>query len=75
MARCSHVLIGMNTNTRMTDEAIDQTVAGMRMTDAERAKLARLAKAGEPGARFVVYSRYLKAGPGDARWPSAEEVR
>jgi len=32
LARCSHALIGMNTNTRMTDEAIDQTVGGAVMT-------------------------------------------
>ena len=47
-------MIGMNTNTRMTDEEVDWTVAGMRMTEAERAKLARLAKAGEPGACFTL---------------------
>ena len=46
----------------MTDEDIDQTVAGMRMTEAERAKLARLAKAGEPGARFIIYAKMRREG-------------
>jgi len=41
----------------MTDAQIRETVARMRMRDAERQILLRRALAGEPGARFVIFAQ------------------
>ena len=49
---------------RLTDEQIKATLAAMKFTPEERAKVERLALAGEPGARFVVYAAWRKTQEG-----------
>jgi len=45
---------------RLTDDQIRNTLAAMRFTAEERAKVERLALAGEPGARLVVYAAWRR---------------
>ena len=49
-------------NTIMTDEDIERVAAAMRLTDKERAVLVQRAKAGEPGARFIIYAKMRREG-------------
>lgn len=56
----------MNANTRedtmrLTDEQIRETVATMRISEADKAIILRRALAGEPAARFTVYARRAKS--------------